>query len=206
MIASSGGSCPLPRELLIRNSGFISAMEGSRSFSAEPSTDDPSGAGALPTLLALIAAYGAAACSTLPTRTPAERTADAAMAAEVESVLRADPNIYARHIDVARSIEVRRRARRICLDEPGSISWLKMMPPRCPACVPSTRRWISCAAVSAAPANRPQRASGARFRIAAHFTASAPRQPKLIEFTTRVTPATSRASDCRWSPRPPCRP
>ena len=57
--------------------------------------------GALPTLLALIAAYGAAACSTLPTRTPAERTADAAMAAEVESVLRADPNIYARHIDVS---------------------------------------------------------------------------------------------------------
>jgi len=57
--------------------------------------------GALPTLLGLICAIGAVACSTLPRRTPTERSADAALAAEVESVLRADPNIYARHIDVS---------------------------------------------------------------------------------------------------------
>jgi hypothetical protein len=55
----------------------------------------------LPRVLALIAACAAAACSTLPSRTPTERSADAALAAEVESVLRADPNIYARHIDVS---------------------------------------------------------------------------------------------------------
>jgi BON domain len=57
--------------------------------------------GAPPTVLALIAVCAAAACSTLPSRTPTERSADAALAAEVESVLRADPNIYARHIDVS---------------------------------------------------------------------------------------------------------
>jgi osmotically-inducible protein OsmY len=51
-------------------------------------------------LLALIAASSVAACSTLPSRTPTERSADAAIAAEVESALLADPNIYARHIDV----------------------------------------------------------------------------------------------------------
>ena len=48
----------------------------------------------------MVLALGAAACATLPSRTPTERSADAAMAAEVESVLLADPNIYARHIDV----------------------------------------------------------------------------------------------------------
>jgi osmotically-inducible protein OsmY len=56
--------------------------------------------GALPAMLALIAASGVTACSTLPSRTPTEKSADAAIAAEVKSVLLADPNIYARHIDV----------------------------------------------------------------------------------------------------------
>jgi osmotically-inducible protein OsmY len=50
---------------------------------------------------AVIAAIAVAACSTLPSRTPTERSADAALAAQVESVLLADPNIYARHIDVS---------------------------------------------------------------------------------------------------------
>jgi osmotically-inducible protein OsmY len=39
-------------------------------------------------------------CSTLPRRSEAERSADVAIAAHVESVLLADPDIYARHIDV----------------------------------------------------------------------------------------------------------
>jgi osmotically-inducible protein OsmY len=56
---------------------------------------------AVRTVLAVIAASSVAACSTLPSRTPAERGADAAIAAEVESALLADPNIYARHIDVS---------------------------------------------------------------------------------------------------------
>jgi BON domain len=51
-------------------------------------------------VLALIVTSTFTACSTLPGRTPTERSADAAIAAEVESALLADPNIYARHIDV----------------------------------------------------------------------------------------------------------
>jgi osmotically-inducible protein OsmY len=51
--------------------------------------------------MVIVAAYAIVACSTLPRRTQAERSADAALAAQVESVLLADPNIYARHIDVA---------------------------------------------------------------------------------------------------------
>ena len=57
--------------------------------------------GVLPALMALVVAYGLAACSTTPRRTQAERAADAAIAAQVQSALLADPNIYARHIDVA---------------------------------------------------------------------------------------------------------
>lgn len=56
--------------------------------------------GALRTLCAAMASAAIAACSALPSRTPTERSADAAIAAEVESALLADPNIYARHIDV----------------------------------------------------------------------------------------------------------
>ena len=52
------------------------------------------------TLLAVTAACGATACSSMPRRTPAERAADSKIADEVEATLTADPNIYARHIDV----------------------------------------------------------------------------------------------------------
>jgi len=48
-----------------------------------------------------LAAFSVVACSTSPPRSDAERTADAAAAAQVESALDADPRIYARHIDVA---------------------------------------------------------------------------------------------------------
>ena len=46
------------------------------------------------------AAYIVVACSRLPPRSDAERSADAAAAAQVEVALDADPRIYARHIDV----------------------------------------------------------------------------------------------------------
>lgn len=55
----------------------------------------------LPAVIALVAAYSVSACSTLPPRTESERAADAHIAAQVEVALLADPNIYARHIDVA---------------------------------------------------------------------------------------------------------
>lgn len=48
-----------------------------------------------------LAAYGMVACSTAPLRSDAERAADAAAAAQVESALNADARIYARHIDVS---------------------------------------------------------------------------------------------------------
>ena len=51
-------------------------------------------------LIVLMSACGVLACSTTPRRSEAERSADAAIAAHVESVLLGDPNIYARHIDV----------------------------------------------------------------------------------------------------------
>jgi osmotically-inducible protein OsmY len=41
------------------------------------------------------------ACAISPRRTPDERVADARVATRVESTLLSDPNIYARHIDVA---------------------------------------------------------------------------------------------------------
>jgi osmotically-inducible protein OsmY len=41
-----------------------------------------------------------AACSTAPRRTEAERAADADTAARVETALSADPQLFARHIDV----------------------------------------------------------------------------------------------------------
>ena len=53
------------------------------------------------TVIAVTAACGVIACSSMPPRTPAERAADSKIADEVEATLAADPNIYARHIDVA---------------------------------------------------------------------------------------------------------
>lgn len=53
------------------------------------------------TAIAVTAACGVIACSSMPARTPAERAADSKIADEVEATLAADPNIYARHIDVA---------------------------------------------------------------------------------------------------------
>lgn len=56
---------------------------------------------ALPAVLALAAACAVVACSTTPRRTAAERASDADIATRVEAALLADPDIYARHIDVA---------------------------------------------------------------------------------------------------------
>jgi osmotically-inducible protein OsmY len=42
-----------------------------------------------------------AACSTTPPRSPAERQADATLGAAVEAALEADPQLFARHIDVS---------------------------------------------------------------------------------------------------------
>ena len=55
----------------------------------------------LPAVVALAAACSVVACSTTPRRTAGERAADAEIATRVEAALLADPNIYARHIDVA---------------------------------------------------------------------------------------------------------
>jgi osmotically-inducible protein OsmY len=56
--------------------------------------------GVLSAVMVLLAAYGVVACSTTPRRTAAERVADADIADRVQAALLADPNIYARHIDV----------------------------------------------------------------------------------------------------------
>jgi osmotically-inducible protein OsmY len=50
---------------------------------------------------AIVATYGIVGCSTTLPRTQGERSADDAITAQVESKLLADPEIYARHIDVA---------------------------------------------------------------------------------------------------------
>jgi osmotically-inducible protein OsmY len=55
----------------------------------------------LSTGVLLLAACVFVGCATTPPRTAAERAADAAIAGRVQAVLLADPNIYARHIDVA---------------------------------------------------------------------------------------------------------
>jgi len=47
-----------------------------------------------------IAVLAASGCAYTPHRTPAERQADNEIAAQVSSALRADPQIFARHIDV----------------------------------------------------------------------------------------------------------
>lgn len=54
-----------------------------------------------PAVVVLVAACGIGACSTTPARTTAERLADADIAGRVQATLLADPDIYARPIDVA---------------------------------------------------------------------------------------------------------
>ena len=54
-----------------------------------------------PSAVLLLAAYAAVACSAPPQRTQEERSADTAIATQVKAALLADPNIYARHIEVA---------------------------------------------------------------------------------------------------------
>ena len=53
------------------------------------------------TLIAVAAACEFIACSSVPPRTAAERAADSQIADEVKATLAADPDIYARHIDIA---------------------------------------------------------------------------------------------------------
>jgi osmotically-inducible protein OsmY len=55
---------------------------------------------AIPVIVLLTAACGLVACSMAPRRTAAERAADAQMADQVQAALLADPDTYARHIDV----------------------------------------------------------------------------------------------------------
>jgi osmotically-inducible protein OsmY len=55
---------------------------------------------ALRAVVAVLAVCGIVACSAMPRRTAAERVADADIADRVQAALLADPNIYARHIDV----------------------------------------------------------------------------------------------------------
>ena len=55
----------------------------------------------LPMAILVLTACGVAACSMTPRRSAAERVADAAIADRVQAALLADPNIYARHIDVS---------------------------------------------------------------------------------------------------------
>jgi len=51
--------------------------------------------------LLVVLTCAAAACTSAPRRSPAERQADAALAARVEAALEADPRLFARHIDVS---------------------------------------------------------------------------------------------------------
>src|SRR5665213_1765982 len=50
--------------------------------------------------VALVATCGLIGCTTAPHRTAAERATDIETADRVEAALLADPNIYARHIDI----------------------------------------------------------------------------------------------------------
>ena len=54
----------------------------------------------LPAVVTVMTACAIAACTATSNRTAAERAADTEIAARVEAALSADPNIYARHIDV----------------------------------------------------------------------------------------------------------
>jgi osmotically-inducible protein OsmY len=51
-------------------------------------------------VLIVLAPCTLAGCSTAPRRTAAERAADGDIASRVQAALLADPNIYARHIDI----------------------------------------------------------------------------------------------------------
>jgi osmotically-inducible protein OsmY len=55
---------------------------------------------ALSALTSLLVACGVVACATTPPRSAAEHAADAQVADAVQAALLADPDIYARHIDV----------------------------------------------------------------------------------------------------------
>lgn len=87
---------------------------------------------ALRIAVALAATSGIVACATTPPyRAPAERLADDAVAARVETALLRDPRIFARHIDVEADRGVVRlsglvwseddfyEARRVALSVPG---------------------------------------------------------------------------------------
>ncbi|HTD12408.1 MAG TPA: BON domain-containing protein [Steroidobacteraceae bacterium] len=54
----------------------------------------------LPAVVAVVTACAIAACTTTAYRTAAQRAADSEIAGRVEAALSADPDIYARHIDV----------------------------------------------------------------------------------------------------------
>jgi osmotically-inducible protein OsmY len=54
-----------------------------------------------PAVMLLVTACAVAAYASTPPRTSAERLADADIAGHVQAALLADPDIYARHIDVA---------------------------------------------------------------------------------------------------------
>jgi osmotically-inducible protein OsmY len=57
--------------------------------------------GVLPKVVVLLLAGSLCACATAPRRTEAERAADADTAVRVETALTADPQLFARHIDVS---------------------------------------------------------------------------------------------------------
>jgi hyperosmotically inducible protein len=52
-------------------------------------------------VMTLLAGTAVSACASAPPRSADELAADTALAAKVEAALVADPNIYARHIDIA---------------------------------------------------------------------------------------------------------
>jgi osmotically-inducible protein OsmY len=54
----------------------------------------------LPAVVTVVTACGIAGCTATSNRTAAQRAADSEIAGRVEAALSADPNIYARHIDV----------------------------------------------------------------------------------------------------------
>src|ERR1700733_577208 len=69
--------------------------------STVPSLAVPASALMLATVTMVLIACALTACSTTPRRTAEERVADADTAGRVQAALLADPDIYARHIDVA---------------------------------------------------------------------------------------------------------
>jgi len=57
--------------------------------------------GVVPAMTTAVFACAVIGCSSMPHRTPAQRAADVDLADRVQAALLADPNIYARHIDVS---------------------------------------------------------------------------------------------------------